>query len=541
MALTTKIISGICFTMRYNVVMTTFFTKKKIILTIVLLIVVGGGGYAVFGKKTDTSSILTEVVKQQSLSQTVLATGQVTSATDLALSFKSGGIVSKVSAKVGASVKIGDVLANLEQKDQQAALTQARGSLAQARASLEKVLAGASSEEVKVAQSAVDAAEVTLQNAKRNIDIVKSQQDVLVKNAYVALLNSTPEALANPTNISKPTVTVNGSYSGTKEGTYIITIYQAGNGAKFAVSGLENGDGSVTANIPASIGSSGLYLTFSTTSLYSGDSWSITIPNTKATNYVANQNIHQSALETRKVAIENASSTLNSAQVALAQAEASLQLKKSQARPADVSQAQAQILSAQGQVEAAAANLENTVIRAPADGTVTSVDIKPGEIAAVGKQVVKVQDINNLHIEANISEANISNLKVTQSVEMTFDALGPDLKFTGTLQAIDPASTVVSGVVNYKIITAIEKNDAIKPGMTANLTILVAKKDNVLVIPGRAVITESGKKIVRVISDPVKKTYANVEVVTGLEGDGGLVEIVSGLTKDQQVVTLIKK
>lgn len=521
--------------------MHTFFTKKKIILSIIILIIVGAVGYSVFGKKTDTSNILTETVKRQTLTQTVLATGQVTSATDLALSFKSGGIVSRVNAKVGAQVKVGDALANLEQKDQLAALTQARGSLAQGRASLEKVLAGASSEEVKVAQSAVDVAQVTLDNAKRNVDIVNSQQDVLIRNAYAALLNSTPEALANPTNISKPTVTVNGSYSGTKEGTYIITIYQSGNGVRFAVSGLENGDGAVVANLPSPVGNSGLYLTFSTTSLYSGDSWSITIPNTKASNYISNRNGYQSALETKKAAVESASSTVNSAQVALTQAQANLQLKKSQARPADISQAQAQILSAQGQVEAAEANLENTVIRSPADGTITSVDIKPGEIASVSKAVIKVQDVNNLHIEANISEANISNLKTSQTVEMTFDALGPDLKFKGTVQAIDPASTVISGVVNYKVTTAMDKNDAVKPGMTANLTILVAKKEDVLVVPGRAVIVESGKKYVRVITEPTRKTYVNKEVVTGLEGDGGLVEIISGLTKDQQVVTLIKK
>jgi HlyD family secretion protein len=190
-------------------------------------------------------------------------------------------------------------------------------------------------------------------------------------------------------------------------------------------------------------------------------------------------------------------------------------------------------------VQSASAALENTVIRAPADGTITTVDIKVGEQATPAKAVIVLQDVGNLHVEANVSEANIAQVKIGQEVTFTFDALGPDREFTGTVQTIDPSSTVISGVVNYKVTASVEKLPEIKPGMTANMTILTATKTDVLTIPQRAVLTHDSKKFVRVVDDKKKKTYHEVEVTTGLEADGGLTELLSGLESGQEIVTFI--
>lgn len=157
------------------------------------------------------------------------------------------------------------------------------------------------------------------------------------------------------------------------------------------------------------------------------------------------------------------------------------------------------------------------------------------------KEVVMLQDTNDLHVEANISEANIADLKLGQNVDLTFDALGPDRHFNGTLQTINPASTVVSGVVNYKVTASMDKIDEAKPGMTANMVVMAASKNGVLAVPERAVINQDGKKFVNVIDDGKKKTYHQTEVNTGLEADGGMVEVVSGLNEGQEIVTLIKK
>src|SRR3989344_2726672 len=495
-------------------------TKKRIIWTVIIFLVVGPIAYNIFKPEDNSANILTEFVKKQDLKQTVLATGQVVSETDLSLSFKVSGFVSKVNAKEGRKVRQGEVLANLDQRDQAASLTSARGSLALAQANYQKVLDGASSEEVKVSQKTVDAAKSALENAK-------TQQATAVKNAYKALLNSTISAVANPSNSGSATLSISGAYEGNEQGVYKITIYNDA----FVITGLESASGSVKST-PVPMGARGLFVSFSGT-VYNGDYWTVTIPNTSASTYVANYNAYQAALETQKTSVDAAAATL-------ANAEAALALKKAQARPADLKAVEAQVLSAQGQVQAALAALENTIIRAPAAGTITSVDIKPGELATALKEAIILQDVGNLHVEANISEANIALVKEDQPIDVTFDSLGPDRVFKAKVQTVNPASTVVSGVVNYKVVASLEKLDEIKPGMTANLTVLVGEKAGVLAVPQRAVI-QNGKKQVRVVDDTKKKTYHEVEVQTGMEADGGLVEIISGLNEGQEVVTFIKK
>src|SRR6185436_2673987 len=101
------------------------------------------------------------------------------------------------------------------------------------------------------------------------------------------------------------------------------------------------------------------------------------------------------------------------------------------------------------------------------------------------KEAIVLQDISNLHVEADVSEANIADLKPDQIVDLTFDALGPDRHFTGSVQTVNPGATVVSGVVNYKVKASINNVPEIKPGMTANMTVLIGEKDNVLAVPQR--------------------------------------------------------
>ena len=287
-------------------------------------------GYKIKSGGSSAANILTDTVKKQNLKQTVLATGQVVSSTDLDLSFKVGGIVERVVVRGGAKVKAGQVLANLAQADQAASLTQAEGSLAQAQANYNKVLAGASNEDIAVALVALD-------NAKTALTNTVAQQKVLVANAYGACLNSTLTAVPGTSNISGATVTVSGTYTGSQQGVYSITVYNTGSGARFNFTGLESGSGDVrTAPVP--LGANGLSIQFSSANVNAGDTWSITIPNTQGATYVANYNAYEAALQTQVVSIASAESAVSSAQ-------AGLDLKKAQARPADVQAAQAQILS----------------------------------------------------------------------------------------------------------------------------------------------------------------------------------------------------
>ena len=73
------------------------------------------------------------------------------------------------------------------------------------------------------------------------------------------------------------------------------------------------------------------------------------------------------------------------------------------------------------------------------------------------------------------------------------------------------------------------------------MTIMVAKKSGVLAVPSSAIINQNNNQYVRVVDDVKKGTYHQVQVQTGLNADGGLVEITSGLSEGQTVVTYIKQ
>ncbi len=518
-----------------------FLTKKRIIWSIIILAVAGLIIFSYINKKNaPNTNIQTDTVKKQDIEQTVLTTGQVVSKIDLGLSFQGSGVVRQIRVKEGDKVRSGQVLATLDQASAGASLTSALGSLAQAEANYQKVLSGASNEQIIVAQKAVEAAETTLNNAKTNLESIKQQQAVLVKNTYNALLNTTPALAAGPSNRSSANPVISGTYTGAGQGQYKLTIFMAGN-TSYIISGLGSGTGPIPFNASSlvSIGN-GLFIQFPAGTYYPDDYWTIDIPNTKATNYLTNLSAHQSALETERTTLSTSEAQVRNAEIALEQAKASLAVQQASARPADIAVAKAQILSAQGQVAAARAALGNLTLRAPAAGTITEVAVKVGEQASALQAIMTLQNIGELHAEANVSEANVASLKIGQTVDFTFDALGPDRHSSGTIQTINPASTVVSGVVNYKITASIPDISDIKPGMTANMTVLVAEKKQVLTVQNSAIISENGQRSVRVIEDPIKKTYREVSVTTGLEADGGLVEILSGLTEGQEVVTYIK-
>lgn len=487
--------------------------KKRtwVLLGLVLII----SFYFAFRPNPNLKNIVTDTAKLTDLKETILATGQVTSKTDLDLSFNSSGVVRSLKVAVGDKVKAGQILATLDQGSVLATLTEARGALASAQAKLKKTLDGASNEDIALAQV--------------SLDQTKLSQATLVLNAYHNLLNSTPEttpADQNVVNYTPPTIS--GVYNGDSQGVININVLNNSGNPSFTASGLiVSGSGSVSNTTPQPIGTSGLYIFFPTSYSSSINSWVINLPNKKATNYLTNYNAYQAALSQSNLAI--------------AQAQAELDLKKAKASQSDVDLAKADIVSAEGQVQAAEAKYEDTIIRAPADGTITSLDIKFGELAQALKEVMVLQDVSNVYLEANINEANIANVTLGMPVDVTFDAFGTDKVFHGTVTKIDPSSTIISGVVNYKVTTSVEQFKDIKPGMTANMTINVKSKDNIIAIPARAIQTDkSGLKTVKLITDTKNKTYKDVKISTGLEGDGGMVEVTSGLKEGDEFVVLIK-
>lgn len=500
-----------------------YFKKKRVLIPLVLVLIFIG--FKVFGNNSNENVAIINPTFGV-LKKTVQATGQITSNTDLELSFNKQGTVRSIKVAVGDKVRGGQVLASLESGSLYADVLSAQAGLASAQAKLKKVLEGATSEEIELAK-------VALKNAETAYNAEVLKQNTLVENAYQDFLNSTPEAINMSTGSSITAPTISGTYVLGKEGEIVVNVYNSSGGANFSTSGLITSSNSISTGVAQAIGNSGLYITFASGST-SSTNWVISIPNKKASDYLTNLNAYNSAIRTKDTAISAALSLVE-------QRKAELAVKQALARPSEIELAKAEVLSAEANLQKAQAIYEDGVIRAPASGTITRVSVKFGEQIEAGKSAITLQDIENLYVESDINENNISNLTLNQNVEVAVDAL-PDKKFTGTVSSIDISSEATDGVVNYKIkVALLDKDINIRPGMNAEINILISTKENVLSIPEAATFTRDAKTFVNVIINEKRKKYVEREISVGAKGDGNMIEVISGLLATEKIALITKK
>ncbi len=157
---------------------------------------------------------------------------------------------------------------------------------------------------------------------------------------------------------------------------------------------------------------------------------------------------------------------------------------------AQVGAAKAQIAQARATYNTAMTNLGYTKIIAPVDGTIISREIDLGQPVAASFQAPELftiaQDLTKMQIEVNVSEADIGKVKVGQEVTYTLDGY-PDSTFSGKVTQVRISPTTVSNVVTYVVIVDVNNEDLkLIPGMTANVSIITDKSENVLCAPNVA-------------------------------------------------------
>jgi HlyD family secretion protein len=157
---------------------------------------------------------------------------------------------------------------------------------------------------------------------------------------------------------------------------------------------------------------------------------------------------------------------------------------------AQISAARAQINQYQASLKTAQTNLGYTKIIAPVDGTVISREIDLGQPVAASFQAPELfsiaQDLTKMQIEVSVSEADIGKVKEGQEVTYTLDGY-QDSEFSGRVTQVRLSPTTVSNVVTYTVIVEVDNEDLkLKPGMTANVSIITNKSENVICVPNIA-------------------------------------------------------
>ena len=229
-------------------------------------------------------------------------------------------------------------------------------------------------------------------------------------------------------------------------------------------------------------------------------------------------------------------SQLAAAQAQIAQAESALDRLKRGASAAQIEIAQAAVDQSQLAVEQAKRRLDNARITAPWDGIVTAVNAVEGTLAGgLGGPAIQIADAGKYHLDVQVDELDVAGLAEGQTVTVEVDAL-PEKKLTGSLMSVAPsAASTPTGGVSYKVRIDIDPTAALlRAGMSATATILASTRDNVLLVPNRAVQIErdSGQTFVENLTDGVPQ---KVEVRLGLRTEQQS-EVRDGLTEGDQVI-----
>ena len=535
--------------------------KIKFIIIIIAILLLGLASWAIFRGQKGASYDFA-VVKRGDVVEEVSATGTVKSAEDINLRFETSGTVEQIYVSEGSQVKQGIQLVKLATGKLYSQFLQAQASYNEAKAKLDKLLAGATTEEIQVAERVVENARVVLEDVK-----AKAENDL--NEDYDDAIDIFDNAYFDADKAMKKLKTLFGVDSLYEEYRSDLSFrstqvkVETKNKKEEADSAFENLKELVAAirnnsshdNVDNSFDAFLSYLRVIRDALdsagnlidlvilhseYGQTQWDTDKDNIESGRTTINGAVSdvisaQQALATQKVTNQT---NINSAENTLKKAEDDLAKMKAVPREVDIAVYKADVDKTKASMVELQQKLNDAVLKAPIDATITKVNVKIGEtVVAGGEPVISLIGLSRFEIKVDVPESDIGKVKMGNRATITLDAF-PGEFWPGKVVEIEPAETLIEGVVYYRVTVIFDKLDErIKSGMSADLTIETNKKENVLFIPYRAIVFKDGKKIVRVSEG---KEIREAEVETGLKGNEGEVEIVSGLNEGDQVIVFIK-
>ncbi|MEI6528122.1 MAG: efflux RND transporter periplasmic adaptor subunit [bacterium] len=510
--------------------------KKYKIWTSVIAIILIIAGYTVWKSETTQTAQTFVLAKIGTITEEVSVTGNVKPFSDVDLAFERGGKIAGIAVSVGDRVYQGQYLAAVANGDLVAAVNQAKAAQKIAEAGLATLQKGARTEDIAVVESQVESASSTLLQAEKTLvdsindayvkadDSVRNKIDPMFINPrspVVQLKFQTDFQLKNDLEQARPLVETSlvawaGSLNGlTINSDLVLAADQAKNNLITISNMLEN--------LALAVNNLTTNSSLTQTTI---DTWKLNVSTARTNISLAISSLSGSSNQYK--------SSLSALQIAQNQ----LALKNAPATAEQIASQEAVVEQAKAGVASAEAQLAKSIINSPINGVVTSVDMKLGEIVPANKSVVSVISYGEYQIDSYIPEADIAKVKIGDKAKTTLDAYGSDVTFETAVIKIDPAATVIDGVPTYKVTLKFTVQDArVKSGMTANLDIMTNTKENVLIVPTRAIMSENNKKYVNILGVGDDATTTKTEVVTGLRGVDGFVEIISGLKEGDRVVT----
>jgi HlyD family secretion protein len=195
----------------------------------------------------------------------------------------------------------------------------------------------------------------------------------------------------------------------------------------------------------------------------------------------------------------------------------------------------AEVEAMKAKIAAAQATLRLAWIEAPFAGTITQVDAHTGDQVAAAKSAFRMDDLSKLYVDLAVSEVDIDQIQTGQTVNVSFDALNGKI-YAGKVVDVAMISAETSSAVNFTVTVELTDPDSnVRPGMTSEVEIVTAQRDQALLIPNQAVRVVDGKQVVYLMQ-PDGNTKV-VEVGLGVSSDT-YSEVLSGELKAGDVVVL---
>lgn len=495
----------------------------RIVGIVVVILALAGAGLMFMQRQqaeaeTGTAPV-TAIVTRGDIGELVSATGNVAADRQATLAFASSGAIAGVPVEKGQEVEEGEVLASLDTSTLEWQIARSQAALATAQSRLEQAQQPATGTDLASAQAALDHAQVNYENVK------DGASDADLASAQAAL--DSAEA----------------SYAKVKDGATredLAAVQAALDTATAQVQQAQAAYDRVKYTPDIALRQESLNLQNATIQLEQAQANYDNLAKGATSSELAAAQAQVAQAEAQVAALldQPSESALAAAEAQIVQAEASLAQLLDRPKAEDVAVAQAQVDEAQVALAQVESQLDDAVITAPFDGAILAVQIREGEWGSPGAPAITMAAIEALVLEANIDEIDVAMVSEGQTARLSFDALR-DIQgegITGTVTYIAPASTNVGGAVAYPIDVSFAPGELpVRLGMTADVDIIVASVEDVLLVPNQAI--ESDRAAGRYFANVPRLdgTTQRVEVLIGLR-DESRTEILEGLKEGDVVV-----
>jgi multidrug efflux pump subunit AcrA (membrane-fusion protein) len=472
---------------------------------VVAFVALGVYAYTRLTASSSTSAATrTATVQRGVVTTSVSASGSVASAGDVAANFQTGGTLTTLLVKQGQHVSKGQVLARIDSLSARQAVQEAEASLATAQGRLQQTVNPLNAQEKAQLALSDAAAAQSVQTATVSLSDTRAQNAQSLSQAHSAETRARQQLASDKAQLA------------TDKKSTAATAQTAITQDEDKISSDQTAVDTAVANVAA----------------------------TKLKN---TQSLHSAESQLAQAKTQQQTNAAGNA------------VKTAPPKPGDLASAKASVLQAQIALAQARKALRETTLRAPISGAVATVNGSVGDTVSGGSSnassssansssssassstasnssssssLVTITGQNKLQVVAGFSEGDAASIKVGEPATATISAL-PGVALGAKVIAIDSTATTVSNVVTYNVTFALTGTNAkLKPGMTADVDVITAERDNALHVPTTAVTGSGANARVTVLRNGQQVA---TPVVAGLKGDDAT-EITSGLRAGDTVV-----